>query len=255
MEDENGIGLPQPMVGRCRSRRDESGFATHCDQRSGEVRMETLDEILSARRYAYAAFQRLTGDKPSKELFGSLDLDVLRMAFEVAGVLPEDGDLVDALVEQLQAAAGDLDRIADDYARIFVGPAALPAPPWESVYRDNKRLLMTATTLSVREYYRAYGYEAKERLHVPDDHLAIELDFLASLAQEALDACAAGSEEDARQLFEAGSTFASTHLSHWVGDFAADLRDHDGSRFYCAIANALAAFVSADVKIGHIRGL
>ena len=178
------------------------------------------------------------------------DIDELRMAFEVVGALPDAGAKVDALVEQLLAAPDDLDRIADDYARIFVGPAALPAPPWESVYRDNKRLLMTATTLSVREYYRAYGYEAKQRFHVPDDHLAIELDFLASLAQEALDACAAGNEEDAQHLFEAGSTFASTHLARWVGGFATDLRDHDGSRFYCAIADALAIFVSADIEVG-----
>lgn len=212
------------------------------------MQLETLAELSSARRYAYAAFQRLMGDKPSRELLETLDLDVLRMSFEVMGALPEAAAQVDALVEQLKAAPRDLERVADDYARIFVGPAALPAPPWESVYRDKKRLLMTATTLSVREYYRAYGYEAQQRLHVPDDHLAIELDFLAALAQETLDACAAGNAEGAESAFEAASTFLGSHLGLWVADFTADLHDRDGSPFYCAIADALCSFIAADLQ-------
>lgn len=210
------------------------------------MQMETLEEVSSARRYAYAAFQRLVGDKPTQELLESLDLDVLHMAFEVVGALPEAAEQVDELVRQLASAPGNLEQVADDYARIFVGPAALPAPPWESVYRDKKRVLMTATTLSVREFYRAYGYEAHHRLHVPDDHLAIELDFLAALAQEALDACAVQDGEGAESAFEAGSAFLNAHLALWVADFAADLRERDGSPFYCAVAVALCAFVAAD---------
>lgn len=210
------------------------------------MQTETLQELASARRYAYAAFQRLTGDAPTRELFDSLDLDVLRMAFEVVGALPGANEQVDTLVVQLEGAVGKLSQVADEYARIFVGPAALPAPPWESVYRDNKRMLMTATTLSVREHYRAFGYEARKLLHVPDDHLAIELDFLAALAQEALDACAAGEVEEAESAFAAGGAFLRAHLALWVNDFSADLRTRDGSTFYCAIADALCAFVAAD---------
>lgn len=213
------------------------------------MQIEELEEIASARRYAYAAFQRLMGDKPTQELFELLDLDVLRMAFEVVGALPEASAQVDALVDQLEAAPGNLDQVASEYARIFVGPTALPAPPWESVYRDKKRLLMTATTLSVREYYKACGYEAQLRQHVPDDHLAIELDFLAALAQETLDACAAGDEEVAQRTFDTGTAFAKAHLALWAGNFAADLRDRDGSCFYCALADALASFVSVDAAL------
>lgn len=211
--------------------------------------IEDLEELASARRYAYAAFQRLTGDAPTNELFDSLDLEVLQMAFEVVGALPDADEQVDALVAQLKDATCKLERVGEEYARIFVGPAALPAPPWESVYRDNKRMLMTATTLSVREHYRAYGYEAQKVLQVPDDHLAIELDFLAALAQEALNACAAGDAEEAESAFEAGGAFLRAHLALWVGDFAADLRARGGSPFYSAVADALCAFVAADQSL------
>lgn len=213
------------------------------------MQMQMLEERASARRYAYAAFQRLMGDVPTRELLDSLDLGVFQMAFEVVGALPGAGEQVDELVAQLKDAACKLDQVADEYARIFVGPAALPAPPWESVYRDKKRMLMTATTLSVREHYRTYGYEARKVLKVPDDHLAIELDFLSALAQEALQACAAGDAEEAESAFEAGSAFLRAHLALWVDDFAANLRTRDGSPFYCAIADALCAFVTADQSL------
>lgn len=207
---------------------------------------EELQELASARRYAYAAFQRLMGDAPTGELFAAIDAEVLSMAFDVVGSLPEGQDQVDNLLEQLACAPDDLDRVSGEYARIFVGPAALPAPAWESVYRGKKRLLMTATTLSVREFYRACGYEARQYQHVPDDHLAIELDFLAALAQDALDALEAGDAEGAQDAFDAGTSFLESHLSIWVDDFASELRERDGSPFYCAVADALCAFVRSD---------
>ncbi|MCR5583272.1 MAG: molecular chaperone TorD family protein [Eggerthellaceae bacterium] len=210
--------------------------------------IEKIKELASARRYAYIAFQRLVGNEPSCELIETLDCDVLRMAFAIAGALPNASDEVEALVRELSAACARIESVKSDYARIFVGPAALPAPPWESVYRGKKRLLMTTSTLSVREYYRACGYEAQCLRHVPDDHLALELDFLSALAQEALDACDVGDEQSARNALQSGQTFLKAHLALWVGEFASDLREHDGSSFYCAIADALAAFVEADCE-------
>lgn len=214
------------------------------------MQIEELQELASARRYAYAAFQRLMGDAPTAELFEALDCDVLAMAFEVIGAVPDAQKQLDALIGQLGDAPRNLDCVADEYARIFVGPAALPAPPWESVYRGGKRLLMTETTLSVREFYHACGYEAQRRHRVPDDHLAIELDFLSSLAQEASSACEQGDVDGARRAFDAGSSFLSAHLGQWVSDFATDLRERDGSAFYCALADALVAFVAADEALG-----
>ena len=211
--------------------------------------IEELQELASARHYAYAAFQRLVGDAPTVELLSVLDTDVLRMAFEAAGCLPAAQSEFDALAEQLECAEGDLERAAEDYARIFVGPAALPAPAWESVYRGNKRMLMTATTLSVREFYHACGYEAQAHHRVPDDHLAIELDFLSALAQDALDACAADEGERACDLLDAGTSFLKAHLALWIEPFASELHDKSGSPFYRAVADALSAFVSGDCSV------
>ncbi|MEI3231097.1 MAG: molecular chaperone TorD family protein, partial [Gordonibacter pamelaeae] len=64
----------------------------------------------------------------------------------------EDGEgarLQDALAEV--AAANGLGQLRSVYTKLFIGPAKLPAPPWESVYATGGRpLLFQESTLAVR---------------------------------------------------------------------------------------------------------
>ena len=211
--------------------------------------MDTTDklELCSARHYGYRVFQRLMGDKPTPQLFAAIDVELLREAFAIIGVAQDDFAL-DALVAALAGANEQADQLSSQYARVFVGPAALPAPPWESVYRDHRRMVMTRTTLSVREAYRAQGFIPQRYPHVPDDHLALELDFLAELASGALEACQAGDEQACLRFEAAGHAFACEHLGTWAADFARDVRENADAPFYATAAAALATFVAADVR-------
>ena len=209
--------------------------------------METNDmmEQLSARRYAYCVFQRLMGDAPAAEVFEAIDAELLRESFSIAGIDEDDPRAV-AFFDALAAASADAEGLSGEYARVFVGPAALSAPPWESVYRDHRRMLMTPVTLSVREAFRAQGFIPQRYRHVPDDHVALELDFLAALAGEVLEACKAGDMEACERQVESGTRFASEHLGAWVSDFANDLRKKADAPFYAAAGDMLGAFVEAD---------
>ncbi|WP_080802780.1 TorD/DmsD family molecular chaperone [Arabiibacter massiliensis] len=204
-------------------------------------------EFLSARRFAYRMFQRLLGDEPAPELLAAIDVEVARAAFEVMG-----GPLAEGKGEELCAliadADGDAEVLASEYVRLFVGPAALPAAPWESVYRDSQRTIMTKTTLDVRNAYRAQGFIPRLYPRVPDDHIALELDFLASLADEAVDACEREDAAGCRAALEASGRFAEEHLGTWAGAFACDMREKGDSAFYAAVADALASFVAADAE-------
>ena len=203
-------------------------------------------ERLSAKLYAYSVFHRLMGDEPTEELFEAIDVDVLRESFEILGVLPNQD--VEAFLTLLSESDRDFDQLKRQYNRIFVGPAALPAPPWESVYRDNKRVVMTATTLGVRNAYKAHGFIPQRYPHVPDDHLVLELDFIAALTAEALQACQAG-DVDAASKHEADAVrFTHDHLSAWAPFFAEDVRDKGKAPLYATVAQAMAAFVEATVR-------
>lgn len=44
------------------------------------------------------------------------------------------------------------ETLAQAYQRLFIGPYALPAPPWGSVYLDHENVLFGDSTLDLREW-------------------------------------------------------------------------------------------------------
>jgi TorA maturation chaperone TorD len=67
-----------------------------------------------------------------------------------------------------------------DFNRLFVGPMAVPAPPFASAYQTEPAL-MGEPTLAVRDAYRALGVMVPDQGRTPDDHLAFELDLAAAM--------------------------------------------------------------------------
>lgn len=61
---------------------------------------------------------------------------------------------------------------------MFIGPRELPAPPWESSYLNEDKLLFQEETLQVRMSYLKYNFIPKNYPHEADDHIALELDFM-----------------------------------------------------------------------------
>jgi len=67
------------------------------------------------------------------------------------------------------------DELRAEYARLFVGPGELPAPPCASVYIDPGRQVMGETTVAVEHAYEAAGLKVAPR--EPADHIAQLLEF------------------------------------------------------------------------------
>lgn len=72
-----------------------------------------------------------------------------------------------------------------DYTNLFIGIGAVLAPPWGSYYLSEERLLYQKGTLMVRELYRrcGLGRRKKRGSNEPDDHIGLELEFLAYLLE------------------------------------------------------------------------
>ncbi|WP_034640169.1 molecular chaperone TorD family protein [Desulfovibrio inopinatus] len=76
-----------------------------------------------------------------------------------------------------------------EFNRLFVGPAAVPAPPYASAYL-NEPTLMGSPAMEMRNAYRRLGLTVPNPNATPDDHLSFELDAyiaIESLAQEDAD--------------------------------------------------------------------
>lgn len=84
-----------------------------------------------------------------------------------------------------QQTADPLDDLRSAYTRLFITSTPRTTfPPYASVYMDGDGSLQGKTTERTRDFYREHGYDlAKD--NEPADHISLELDFLAALAEEA----------------------------------------------------------------------
>jgi len=77
-----------------------------------------------------------------------------------------------------------LENLQIEYTRLFINSVPhVPAPPYASVYLDGDNTLQGKTTEKIRDYYRSCGFDIVDP-SLPADHLALQLEFLAQLADE-----------------------------------------------------------------------
>ena len=103
-----------------------------------------------------------------------------------------------------------------DYTRLFIGPDEVIAPPWESIYLNDAKLIFQEQTLKVRKWYRDFGLQNEKLHHEPDDHIGLELSFLAYLAQLSLQALEQNDTIKLDQLLRDQQAFLTEHPLRWA---------------------------------------
>ena len=119
------------------------------------------------------------------------------------------------LAANCQAAAPAVDdwkHVEFAFNRLFVGPRALQAPPYASVYLDPEPRLMGQSTLQVREIYRLLGLTSPWHNSIPDDHISFELD-----AYRQLNIALARVESEEMQALR--QYFLLKHMRAWIFQF------------------------------------
>lgn len=102
-----------------------------------------------------------------------------------------------------------------DHTRLFVCVGEIIAPPWESAYFNEKRLLQQEQMLQVRKWYRRYGLVVEQLYKEPDDHIGLELLFISYLANQILQAQDSGDDDRYAVLLNAHHAFLKEHLLLW----------------------------------------
>ena len=111
--------------------------------------------------------------------------------------------------------------LTDAWQRLFIGPYALPAPPWGSVWLDKESVLFGDSTLALREWMRANGIGLSEQRAEPEDHFGTLLLLAAWL-------CESGEDEAFNQLL-------AWHILPWSGRFLSVFIAGAGNPFYQAL--------------------
>lgn len=214
--------------------------------------------MLSQLRQAVAADLRLLAALHDREPTAALLTELRRAPFasQLGLVLESEGSrqALAALDGALSALPAEIDgNVVDDlaagYADIYL-THHLRASPLESVWLDEDHLVRQEPMFEVRKWYRHYGLGTADWRNRPDDHLVLELQFLAELL--GLEAAPAALGDAARFLDE--------HPLKWIGLFAERVATKGGHDYFAALAlltsgylhelrARLAAFTEVDIHV------
>lgn len=138
------------------------------------------------------------------------------------------------------------DELEFAFNRLFVGPKALFAPPYASVYLEPEPQLMGRTTLKIRELYRLLTLATPVRNQLPDDHLGLELDAYYQLQ-------VASTKVNSPELLVLRNTLRD-HLREWVPLFVSRVHRAEGTpRALLFVVDQLAQWLAAEAPINTSR--
>jgi len=180
---------------------------------------------------------------PSPALFE--DIKFLAAALEGLG---SDGAADAARLAAGRYAETDRQAITIDHAALFVGPFLAPAPPYGSVYLEDKRQLMGASTIEVRQHYLQIGLDLSPDFKEAPDHICAELEFMHVLVHQAIAAVDAGDRELLATSVRQQRTFLERHLGAWIPVFAHKVTEHARTEFYRLLASVVRVFVAEDLE-------
>jgi putative dimethyl sulfoxide reductase chaperone len=133
-----------------------------------------------------------------------------------------------ALERPLSPAASD--ELAADYAAIYL-TYAYQASPCESVWLDQENLGMQAPMFQVRDFYRLFDRAAENWRMRSDDHICLELQFLAALLRDAHP-----------QALPEAARFLDEHLLRWLPLFARRVAARCATPLYAGVARLTEAY-------------
>ncbi|MBI5871026.1 MAG: molecular chaperone TorD family protein [Actinobacteria bacterium] len=144
--------------------------------------------------------------------------------------------------------AGDDEQQAEDlaieYARLFLATESHIAP-YESVFvrgwAEDKPQLWGEATVEVSRFYQEAGLELREG-QTPD-HLGIELEAMAVMAECEAARRESGDAAGAARLEELQHRFCEEHLKLWVPEFCEEVLRRTESGFYRSMAVLTASLV------------
>lgn len=143
--------------------------------------------------------------------------------------------------------------LAADYAKVFLGAGvaknSYAAYPYESVYTSPERLIMQDARDQVVAAYRAKGLDKADTFDVPEDHIALELAFMAHLCRETQQYLVARDWPAVVACLAEQERFLAQHLLNWVSEFCADILKFAETDFYKGVARITDGFLRMDRAI------
>lgn len=135
---------------------------------------------------------------------------------------------------------------AREYERLFSGREAI-IPSCESVFRGSREGSgVLDCSAEVRKVYMENAVVFNKLTGEQDDHIALELEFMAVLAEGML--AKASLQQSCLALADAQIRFLESHLLKWAQPFAKELLQATNSPLFTGLAEMMDEFLANDLQ-------
>jgi TorA maturation chaperone TorD len=125
-----------------------------------------------------------------------------------------------------------LDDLAAEYACVYLR-FKYRASPTESVWFDHDGLERQTPMFQVRSWYHRHNLTSRDWANRPDDHVVLQLEFLAHLLNSA---------SSATELPDV-ARFMDEHVLRWIKLFAEQLKSAGAAAYFTTLAAVTAAYL------------
>jgi TorA maturation chaperone TorD len=215
-----------------------------------------LNALLDMRSQIYFTLSRAFAKEVDKEFLEQLSNNV-EILKNIALSSNDEAFIVGAeklynLFKKLDNNSIDdfLEELACNFAMLYLNAAANTDTkhvyPYASVYLSENHLLYQEETEKVIKFYIENKVAQKKDFKEPEDHVAVELNFIALLTDNASKALLNNDKKLALKKLEVTKTFMEQHLLPWIHKFCIDLREAAPDDFYSSIADITLGFIRTD---------
>ena len=215
-----------------------------------EMNLE-LKTLMESRQHVYSVLSHLfeteITEEYAKEVATSFDFQC------------ENEDL-NAAFTKMREYLGDVDaheieELAVMFDRVFFGMGprtAAKAFPYESVYTSVGGRMNQEAWEQVTAIYRAAGFQKNPDFKEPEDHIAVQLAFMAEICGQIREAIDMKAMDVAEALVKKQDEFITNHFMSWINLFFADVQKAtENEGFYSLLAIATKLFICFDQEILH----
>lgn len=216
-------------------------------------REELASQLVEVNR-GRASFYRMLAQLYFKELTAEQVKHLAGMDF--SGMSGDDETIAEGYADIRRylrhANGGTRQELACDYAHTFLAAGnyeTFAATPYESVFTSEMGLLMQEARDEVYKTFCSQHIQPDESLHLPEDHISFEFEFVATMLDRINDAILDGAFGHACELAQVVSDFHRDHQLNWIDDLCDSIDDVAQTRFYKGVGKVTRGFVHADTDV------
>lgn len=221
----------------------------------------SVDDVKTAnlsRERLYAFLSRIFANEIDEELLRTIiavqpTIDLLASSQQTEDFREGSTHLTD-FVRQARALEGrERDELFTDlaveYAGMLLAAGKNHLLTSESAYLGGHHLYYDKPYAQVKNLYRRSHVEKRQDFLEPEDHIAVELDFMANLCKEMDSLLGQKSVEGALQNLKLQKEFLRDHLVKWVPDLCESMKKAAESKLYKSVAELTKGFISMEVQV------